>query len=152
MTKEDYLHIYSFIGAAIEVYNILGRGLEESVYQEALGLELSMRDEKYDDQHLINIWYKGIKLEKYFLADFYYHGILVEIKSVDNLIAEHRAQLFNYMRLCKISLGILINFGEKSLRAERYLYDQEKDSFVLLTKFNYLNFISENGSNVSLVE
>lgn len=144
MTREEYQNIYDFIGAAIEVHNVLGKGLEESVYQEALAIELSMRGSAFMEQQLINTWYKGVKLQKYFLADFYYKGIIVEIKSVNQLISEHRAQLFNYMRLCRIDKGILINFGESSLRAERYIYRSDNDDFILLSKHNYLQFIDND--------
>lgn len=91
---------------------------------------------------MLPIFYKGQLMKKTYIADFIYKGIVVETKSTEALCPEHRAQLFNYMRISKKQIGILINFGEKSLRAERYLYQPETDDFVLLTKENYMNHIT----------
>lgn len=91
----------------------------------------------------LHLYYKGMQMEKTYFADFYYHGIIIELKSADSICSEHRAQLFNYMRITKTFRGILINFGEKSLRAERYLYLPEEDNFVLLSQDNYKDYITE---------
>lgn len=141
MSEQEYYEMYDTIGVAMEVYNTLGRGLQEAVYQEAMEMEFSLQNIKASGQYPIHIWYKGQKMEKYYLADFYYHGMMVELKSVENLCPEHRSQLFNYMRLCKVERGILINFGETKLRCERYLYQPDDDSFVLLSKSNYKDYI-----------
>ncbi|MBR1933901.1 MAG: GxxExxY protein [Prevotella sp.] len=63
--------------------------------------------------------------------------------SVEAINSEHRAQLFNYMRITDHTRGILINFGEKRLRAERYLYDEVDDNFILLTQENYKLYIDD---------
>ena len=91
----------------------------------------------------LNIYYKDKLMKKFYVADFYYNDIIVELKAVDKLNSEHRAQLFNYMRISNIERGLLINFGERSLRAERYLYLPEDDDFVLLTKTNYKDYIDD---------
>ena len=82
-------------------------------------------------------------MEKTYYADFYYQGVLVELKAVDKILSEHRSQLFNYMRITHLIRGILLNFCEKSLRAERYLFQPESDRFVLLTQENYKLYIEE---------
>ena len=82
-------------------------------------------------------------MEKVYYADFYYKGIIVELKSVQEICSDHRAQLFNYMRITQQYRGILLNFGEGSLRAERYLYIPAYDDFVLLSKDNYRDYIAE---------
>ena len=74
---------------------------------------------------------------------FLYKGIVVEMKSVDSITSEYRAQLFNYMRISDHKRGLLLNFGEKRLRAERYLYLPEDDDFILLTQENYKDYIDE---------
>ena len=66
------------------------------------------------------------------------------MKSVEEINSDHRAQLFNYMRITGKYRGILLNFGEKRLRAERYLYLPEEDDFILLTQQNYKDFIEED--------
>ena len=143
MTKTEYIDMYDVVGAAMEVHATLGRGLSEPIYQEALMMELDMRGLKAEREKPLSVYYKGKLLSKYYVADFYYKDIIVELKAVDKLNSDHRAQLFNYMRICDIDRGLLINFGEKSLRAERYLYLPEDDDFVLLTKANYKDYIDD---------
>jgi len=76
-------------------------------------------------------------MEKTYYADFFYNGIVIEFKSVESITSDHRAQLMNYMRISKAERGVLFNFGEKQLYAERYLYLPEEDNFVLLNQDNY---------------
>ena len=142
MTRQEYQDIYDVVGAAMEVYNTLGRGLSEPIYQEALAVEMRKRGMKFEREKQLILYYKDVLLEKKYSADFYYQGIIVELKSVDEICSEHRAQLFNYMRITKKDRGILLNYGEKGLHTERYLYLPEDDDFVLLTHENYKFYIS----------
>ena len=80
-------------------------------------------------------------MEKTYYADFYYHGVIIELKAVDKIVSDHRAQLFNYMRITQQFRGVLLNFGERSLRAERYLFLPSDDNFILLTQENYKLYI-----------
>ena len=143
MTKQEYKDIYDFIGAAMEVHATLGRGMAEAIYQEAIALELTSRGMTAEREKVLPVYYKGVKLEKSYIADFYYKGIVIEMKSVEELGADHRSQLFNYMRVSHTSRGILLNFGESSLRAERYVYLEEEDDFVLLSSMNYKMYVSD---------
>lgn len=88
--------------------------------------------------------YKDVLLEKTYYADFFYKGIIIELKSIDEIVSDHRAQLFNYMRITKQYRGILFNFGEISLHTERYLYLPEIDDFILLNQDNYKDYIEDN--------
>ena len=143
MTKQDYKDIYDVVGAAMEVHKTLGRGLFEPVYQEALEMEMKSRGMAPEREKQLSFYYKSVKMEKTDYADFLYKDIIIELKSVESICSDHRAQLFNYMRITKKNRGLLLNFGEKSLRAERYLYISEDDNFVLLTQENYKDYISE---------
>ncbi len=143
MTRQEYKDIYDLIGAAQEVHSTLGRGMHERVYQEALAVEMKQRCMEFQREKHLNIKYKGVQLDMTYIADFYYKGIIVELKSLESVNSEHRAQLFNYMRITEHERGILINFGEKRLRAERYLYDAIDDDFILLTQDNYRLFIND---------
>lgn len=112
---------YHIIGAAMEVHKELGCGFLESVYQEALAMELTDRHIPFEREKQLDIYYKGVLLDKKFYADFIcYDDIILEIKAVSELSPVHRAQLLNYLKATKKRLGILINFGETSLRYERY--------------------------------
>ena len=143
MTKQEYMDMYDAVGVAMEVYNTLGRGLDEHIYQEAFALEANMRGMDVEREKRLRVTYKGVELQKVFFADFYYKGIIIEFKSVNELASEHRAQLLNYMRISGKDRGILFNFGETNLHSERYLYQPESDEFVLLTHDNYRYYITD---------
>lgn len=103
---------YNIIGAAIEVYNILGYGFKEEVYQEALEKELSLRKIPFEHQPQIFIYYKGSKLEKFYQADIICYGkIIVELKALSELCGENEQQLLNYLKATKMEVGMLLNFG-----------------------------------------
>ena len=141
MTKQEYLDMYNAVGIAMEVHKTLGRGMAEQVYQEAYALEMKLRGESIEREKELKLQYKGIPMEKTYYADFYYKNIIIEFKSVEEVCSDHRAQLMNYMRISKKNRGILFNFGEKQLYAERYLYLPEEDDFVLLNHDNYKYYI-----------
>jgi GxxExxY protein len=144
MTRQEYREIYDVVGAAMEVHATLGRGMAEPIYQEALAIEMNKRDMVVEREKPLRLQYKDVILEKIYYADFYYNGIIIELKSVEDICSDHRAQLFNYMRITGKDRGVLINFGEKRLRAERYLYLPEDDDFVLLTQDNYKDYVDES--------
>lgn len=144
MTKKEYLHIYALVGAAMEVYNQLGRGMEEPIYQEALQKELILRSIPFEREKPLKMWYKGELMDKTYYADFFSEEVIIELKSVKALSSEHRSQLFNYMRICNVPFGLLINFGERyGVRCERYIYLPEDDDFLLLNEENYKAHIEE---------
>jgi GxxExxY protein len=112
---------YRIVGAAMEVYNTLGCGFLEAVYQEALEIELAARDISFSAQQDLHILYKGRTLKKAYSADFLVFGqIIVEIKALNQLTTLEEAQLLNYLKATGSSLGILINFGHaKTLEWKR---------------------------------
>lgn len=96
----------------MEVYNILGYGFKEEVYQEALEKELTLRQIPFEHQPQIHIYYKGEKLEKFYQADIICYGkIIVELKALSELIGENEQQLLNYLKATKMEVGMLLNFG-----------------------------------------
>ena len=135
--------MYDVVGVAMEVYNTLGRGLAEQIYQEAFLMEARLRDMEIEREKKLTLTYKGLVMEKAYYVDFYYRGIILEFKALSELTSEHRAQLFNYMRITHQDRGILFNFGETELHTERYLYLPEMDDFILLTHVNYMDYISD---------
>jgi GxxExxY protein len=103
---------YAIIGAAMEVYYKLGNGFAEPVYQEALGIELEMRDVVFEPQKRLHIEYKGRTLEKGYIADFLcFHQIIVEIKAVASLSPVDWSQIMNYLKASGLRVGLLFNFG-----------------------------------------
>ena len=106
--------VYKIVGVAMEVYNVLGSGFLEPVYQEALEIELDARGIPYQSQALIPICYKSRKLEKEYIADFIcYQEIIFEIKAVERLTKTFQSHLLNYLHGAKKSVGLLINFGQE---------------------------------------
>ena len=103
---------YKIIGVAKEVFKELGFGLLESVYEDAICYELDALKIHYDRQMEIDVYYKNVIFEKKFRADLVIdHKILVENKSTKKLTNQDEAQLINYLRLTKIRVGLLFNFG-----------------------------------------
>ena len=96
----------------MEVFNQLGHGFLEAVYQEALEREFKSRGIPYEREKELAIFYKGELLEQTYKADFIcYEDIIVELKAVAMLQDSHRSQVYNYLRATKNKLGLLINFG-----------------------------------------
>ena len=143
MTKQEYMDMYEVVGAAMEVHSVLGHGMAEAIYQEALAVEMKKRGMEAEREKELRLQYKDVILEKTYFADFFYKGIIIELKSVDEILPIHRSQLINYMRITNQHRGILFNFGEESLYTERYLYQPQFDDFILLNHDNYKNYITD---------
>jgi GxxExxY protein len=126
--------IYSIIGAAMEVHRELGGGLLEPIYNEALFLELQDRGIKCEREKQVQCFYKNHQLEKYYEMDSVVDDVIVELKSVSELIPAHREQLFNYLRLTRMPMRLLINFGQPSLQGERYAYFKDDNECVLVDR------------------
>lgn len=102
------------MGAAFEVYNQLGYGMAEEIYQQSLEIELSLCQIPFVPKSELLVYYKNQQLETKYRPDlFVYNGIVVELKAVTEIISEHEAQLFNYLRIAQKKVGYLLNFGRK---------------------------------------
>lgn len=113
---------YKIIGAAQEVHKELGPGFLEAVYQEALALELTSRSIPFKMEQDLDIMYKNTKLNKKYYADFIcFDKIIVELKALRELTSDHKAQVLNYLKASDFKLGLLINFGEASLKVKRFV-------------------------------
>lgn len=105
----------------MKVYNTLGHGFLEAVYQEALEIEFKKQNIPYEREKELTIFYEGKPLEKKYYADFVCYGkVIVELKAVANLDDSHRSQVYNYLKATGYKLGLLFNFGNyKQLEIER---------------------------------
>ena len=126
--------VYQIIGAAMNVHDELSWGLLEPVYNEALHLELLDNNIANEREKHLPCYYKHHQLEKFYQMDLVVDDVVVELKSVEELNSAHRAQLFNYLRLTRKPIGLLINFGQPSLQGERYGYDEVTNECILLNK------------------
>jgi GxxExxY protein len=103
---------YKIMGAAFKVYNGLGQGFLEAVYQEALEIEFQKQGIPYEREKELKISYDGVKLKQTYKADFVCFGkIIVELKAVSALDDAHRSQVYNYLHATGYKLGLLLNFG-----------------------------------------
>jgi len=112
---------FEIIGICMEVHRILGKGLLEIVYKDALEHELNLRKIKFEREKKYEIRYKGVILPHFFVADFVIDGIVVEIKAQNGISAEQYGQIINYITLSESNVGLLINFGEASLKFKRFV-------------------------------
>ena len=126
--------VYSIIGSAMIVHRELNWGLLEPLYNEALYIELLEKGINCESEKLLPCYYKGRKLDKFYKMDLVVEDVIVELKSVKELLPAHRAQLFNYLRLTKMPVGLLVNFGQPSLQGERYAFIEETNECILLDK------------------
>ena len=108
------------LGAAMEVHRTLGCGFLESVYQEALELELELRGVPFVRQRELSITYKGRQLQQKYKPDILADNeVIVEIKALARLTSIEEAQAINYLKATGCKVGLLINFGTKSLEWKR---------------------------------
>lgn len=104
------------IGAAIEVHRQLGPGYLENIYEEALAIELNLRNIKYQRQPEINIQYKENNIGSGRLDLLVENKLVVELKTVETLLPLHKAQVISYLKATNLQLGLLINFNTPLLK------------------------------------
>ncbi len=110
------------IGAAMEVHRVLGAGFLEAVYEEALCIELDKRGLNYKNQEELSISYKGTTLQHSYRTDLIVEDkIIVDTKATSGLTKVDEAQIFNYLKATGKRVGLLINFGKKSLEWKRFI-------------------------------
>ena len=115
MENKEYIYpdeSYAIRGAIYQVYNTMGNGFLEAVYQECMEIECSRRHIPCDSQLELDVMYGDTPLTQKYRADLVCYGkIIVELKAVSKLLPEHRAQLHNYLKATGYKLGFLVNFG-----------------------------------------
>lgn len=124
MMSELYLkdESYKIIGICMEVHKILGKGHSEKVYGDALEYEFQKNNIPYNRELRYNIAYKDIVLPSYYFADFViFDEIILELKAIAVLTTSEIKQTLNYLAASKNKLGLLVNFGEDSLKYKRII-------------------------------
>lgn len=113
---------YKIIGACMEVHKKLGPGFLESVYSEALELEFNKAAISYEKEKKLPVFYDDKLLKKFFRADFVcFNSILIELKATKFLVEANKQQTLNNVKATNFRLGLLINFGEQSLKYYRFI-------------------------------
>lgn len=123
MTSVDLIYkeeSYRIIGACMKVHQELGHGFLEPVYQEGVTIQFKQDGITYEREKELLIYFKGIELEKKYVADFIVFGkIILELKALSKLTPDHEAQVLNYLKATKFRLGLLVNFGQPKLAYKR---------------------------------
>ena len=120
--------VYKIMGAAFKVYNTLGYGFLEAVYQEALEMELSKRGIPFHAQKEIQLYYDGQLMKKKYIADVLcYDKIILELKVKSGIDGSDRTQLINYLKATGCEAGLVINFGNpRQLDWKKYVFTNKK--------------------------
>jgi len=107
---------FQIMGACFEVYNQMGPGFVEAVYQDCLEIELTERGIPFVAQNQLRLWYKSHELRQVFIPDVYcFDKIILEIKATSDLCNDHRTKVHNYLRATEQKLALLVNFGHRPL-------------------------------------
>jgi GxxExxY protein len=123
------------IGSAMEVHRRLGPGFLESVYEQALAVELGLKKIKFERQKPLPVFYRD-EIIKNFTCDFLVNGqIIVELKAVKEIAEIDRLQVINYLKASGIEIGLLLDFGSQSLEYSRLINSKNKNN----NKFNQHN-------------
>ena len=112
---------FKIIGCAMEVHNALGNGFQEVIYQRALAIEMTRQGLNFLREHKMHIFYKGLGIDTRRVDFFVKDQVMVELKAVIELQDAHLAQAINYLEASGIGVGLLINFGAKSLVFKRVM-------------------------------
>ena len=114
---------YKIIGACMEVHKELGMGFREIVYKDALEIEFKESNIKFSREKQYDIFYKGKKLPRKYYADFVvFDSIILEVKAATTIVNPFVYQTINYLKTSGMRLGIIVNFGEKSLTYKRVVF------------------------------
>jgi GxxExxY protein len=122
--------VYKIVGACMEVHKELGYGFLEAIYHEALLVELNTRKIPFETNVKLQVNYKSHALSKAYFADIIcYNKIIVELKASEGIAPGHVSQVINYLKATDYHLGLLVNFGAKSLQYKRLIYSKSSTDF-----------------------
>ena len=127
--NSNYLHsdiTGKILKAFYNVYNNLGFGFLEKVYEKSMLIDLRKLGLKAENQKQIKVYYDNIEVGEYYADIIVNDCVIIELKAAENLIPEHEAQLVNYLRATEIEVGLLLNFGKTPQKIRRVLTKEYK--------------------------
>lgn len=121
--SELYLkdEVYQVVGCAMEVLNELGHGFHEKPYENAMVVELGLRNIPYEQQPRFEVVYKKIKVGEYIPDLIVYELVVVDLKVVDHISNHERGQILNYLKITGLKVGLIMNFKRANLEWERFV-------------------------------
>ena len=134
---------HTIIGAFYKVYNTLGYGFPEKVYENALALELRKCGLRVEQQFPITVYYDGLVVGNYNADMLVNDNVILELKAIKQLSEEHEAQLFNYLKATSVEVGLLFNFGPKA-EYKRKVFDNDRKGNLSWLQSDSLTGQSEN--------
>lgn len=124
MNEKEYKHsdiTRKIIGAAMKVHSTLGNGFQEVIYQRALAIEMAKQDLSFQREMEMQIYYEGQEIGTRRVDFLVEDKVMVELKALTTLEDVHLAQAINYLEAYKLEVGLLLNFGAKSLEYRRLI-------------------------------
>lgn len=118
--------VHKIVGCAMTVLNELGHGLREKTYEKALYIEFNRQSLTFNQQTVFPVYYNGQLIDEYIPDLVVEEKIIVEIKTVDTILDEHRGQVLNYLRITKKEVGLILNFKHSRLQWERLVLTKNK--------------------------
>ena len=118
--------VYRIVGCAMEVHNTLGRGLREKTYENALCVEFRHQGIKYSQQTEYPVYYRDELVDKFVPDLVVEQRVIVDTKTVETIIDDHRGTLINYLRITGLKVGLIINFKKPKLDWERLVLDETR--------------------------
>lgn len=118
--------VHRIVGCAITVLNELGHGLREKTYEKALCIELNRQNLTFSQQTVFPVYYGGQLIDEYIPDLLVEKKVIVEIKTIDKILDEHRGQILNYLRFTKKEVGLILNFKHPRLQWERLILTENK--------------------------
>lgn len=120
--SNEVLHheeVYRIVGAAMEVLNTVGHGLHEKPYENGLVVEFGLAGIPYQQQQRFPVIYKGALISEYVPDLIAFGSVVVDTKVIDRITDHERGQMMNYLRISKLSVGVILNFRRSKLEWER---------------------------------
>lgn len=113
--------VFRIVGCAIEVLNVLGHGLLEKSYENALAVEFGLREIPFNQQKQMDVLYKTVRVGNYVPDLIAFEKVIVETKTIDRITALERGQIINYLKIAKLQVGVILNFKHAKLEWERII-------------------------------
>jgi GxxExxY protein len=117
---------HAIIGSAFDVLNELGHGLNEKLYENSLVVEFKRRGIAFDQQRHFEVLYKGEHVGEYIPDLIAYGKVVVDTKTIDRITDHERGQMLNYLRITKLSVGLILNFKHGKLEFERIVLSNRR--------------------------